>query len=454
MTLATAVLFSSQFNQPGLCAAGVDELPRRGALGASFSPLSPDEAKSASLNEGEGIKIVTAVPGLTADKAGLKPGDIILAINGKPQKQQTVGLFVRDIKANSTMKFSIMRDGKKMEVSGPLVEKPRDPGNNNYKVEYRHIVSNGLKMRTIVTIPTKPGKHPGFFFIQGFSPISYDYKLEGSKGDVTTMDGPILFEAANSNYVTIRVEKPGVGDSEGSNFAELDYTTELDIYRQTLKQLKEMPGVDANNIFIFGHSMGGAFGPMIASENPVKGIAVYGTAARTWHEYINDTVRYQSILAGDSYENVDETVRQVDQIMALVMHEGKSVAEVKKMHPELAPMADAFLPGGMFNGKTVKFWAQLAKTNFPAYWAKCNARVLSARGTSDFVTYDADHTLIADVVNKVHPGWGKFVAIPSTDHLFHNFATEADSLKNFQKGTFNPAFIKVLMDWMADVYKQ
>ncbi len=45
---------------------------------------------------------------------------------------------------------------------------------------------------------------------------------------------------------------------EGGPFADLDYTTELDIYRQALKQLKESAGVDAGNVFIFGHSMGGA----------------------------------------------------------------------------------------------------------------------------------------------------------------------------------------------------
>jgi uncharacterized protein len=52
-------------------------------------------------------------------------------------------------------------------------------------------------------------------FIQGFAPLSYDFTLEGSTGDVTTLDGPILFEFANSGFVTLRVEKPGVGDSEG-----------------------------------------------------------------------------------------------------------------------------------------------------------------------------------------------------------------------------------------------
>jgi pimeloyl-ACP methyl ester carboxylesterase len=48
--------------------------------------------------------------------------------------------------------------------------------------------------------------------------------------------------------------------------------------------------VDSGNVFIFGHSMGGAFGPMIAVEDQVKGLVVYGVAAWTWFEYVLDTV--------------------------------------------------------------------------------------------------------------------------------------------------------------------
>jgi pimeloyl-ACP methyl ester carboxylesterase len=306
-------------------------------------------------------------------------------------------------------------------------------------------------MRTIMTKPKKPAKYPGFMFIQGFSPISYDFTLEGSTGDVTTLDGPILFEFANSGFVTMRVEKPGVGDSEGGPFAHMDYTTELDIYRQALRQLKETREVDSGNVFIFGHSMGGAFGPMIAVEDQVKGLVVYGIAARTWFEYLLDTVRYQGLLGGDTFEKADDLVRQASQLMALVFFENQSVAEVKKSHPKLRDLADSLFPDGLFSGKSLDFWRQLVGTNFAAYWSKCNAHVLAVRGASDFVTYDADHKLIADIVNRAHPGWGKSAVLPDSDHLFHNFATETESLKGFRTGKFNPAFITMTKDWIDAV---
>ncbi len=428
-----------------------DPLPRRGALGAAFAPIPQQLADDLKLEPGTGVIAGKPVAGLSAEAAGLREGDLVFALNGKTVSPATIGAVVRDQPSGQALTMTGLRDGKPLELTTTLLEKPRDPGNGNYEVVYSHVVSHGKRMRTILTRPKNPGRSPGFLFIQGFSPVSYDFTLEGSTGDVTTIDGPILFEFANSGFVTMRVEKPGVGDSEGGPFAELDYTTELDIYWQALRQLKESSSVDPDNVFIFGHSMGGAFGPMIAAENPVKGLAVYGVAARTWYEYLLDTIRYQGLVAGDTFENADENARLGAQLMALVFLENQSVDDVKTSHPKLAGLADAYFPGGLFNGKSLEFWRQLAQTNFADSWSRCNAHVLAVRGASDFVTYDVDHKLIADVVNRSHPGWGKSMTLPGSDHLFHNFATEPESLRNFQKGKFNPAFTRLMKDWIVEV---
>jgi pimeloyl-ACP methyl ester carboxylesterase len=432
-------------------ASGSDVLPRRGSLGLSVEPVSQEQATKLKLKPGVGVVATQPIPGLTAERAGVKSGDIVMALNGKSVGPGSIAATVREFPVGSPLSISVVRDEKSTELETTLMEKPRDPGNANYSVVYGHVVSHGKRMRTIITKPRKPGRYPGFMFIQGFSPLSYDFTLEGSTGDVTTLDGPILFEFANSGFVTLRVEKPGVGDSEGGPFADIDYTTELDIYRQTLKQLKETKEVDSGNVFIFGHSMGGAFGPMIAAENPVKGLVVYGVDARTWFEYLLDTIRYQGLLAGDSFEKADDLVRQGSQLLALVFLENQSVDEVKKSHPKLTGLADNLFPGGLLSGKTHDFWRELLETNFAAYWARCNAHVLAVRGASDFVSYDADHKLIADIVNRTHPGWGKSAVLPGSDHLFHDFATESESLKNFRRGKFNPAFIKMTKNWIDAV---
>jgi hypothetical protein len=200
--------------------------------------------------------------------------------------------------------------------------------------------------------------------------------------------------------------------------------------------------------------MGGAFGPMVACEVPVKGIAVYGTAARTWHEYLLDTLRYQGLVAGGTYAQADESVRLGGRLFALLFHEDKTVDQVKKDHPELAMITDELMPDGLFNGKTLAFWNQLGKTNFADYWARCGTRVLAVHGASDYVSYEVDHRLIADIVNREHPGWGTFKIAPSSDHLFHDFATEPESLRGQQRGRFNPAFTQMMMSWVEQVISE
>ncbi|MCU0317400.1 MAG: alpha/beta fold hydrolase [Fimbriimonadaceae bacterium] len=427
-----------------------EPLPRRGTLGASFSQIPPDRRASLSIPAGQGVLVQQPVAGLTTEKAGLKLGDVLVAMNGEPVATQGLSKRVRSLRSGDTVTFQVIRDGKTIELRAPLSEKPRDPGNENYQVTYHHIVSNGQRMRTIISTPRKPGKYPGFFFIQGFSPLSYDYVMAGEMTDLSRMNAPILHEFANSGFVTIRVEKPGVGDSEGGPFAEVDYLTELDIYLQTLKQLKEHPQVDLDNIFIFGHSMGGAFGPMIASESPVKGLVVYGVASRTWVEYFMDITRYQSLLAGASHEAVDESVRAAGRLANLIFLEGKSVEDVKMSHPELAQAADSTFPGGKFSGKTNQFWAQLAQINMPKYWKATKAHVLAVKGASDYVVYEVDHTLIADTMNRVKPGTGKAVVLPNSDHIFNNWATEKESQLNWPRGTYNHDFCKLMMGWIRE----
>ncbi len=454
MIFSTAILFSvlSSFGSPLPALPPVDGLPRRGVLGLSFSPLPADQISKYGLKTGEGLVAQKPIVGLSGEKLGVKEGDIIVSLNGKAVAATTIAATIRTIPAGAILRVKLVREGKALDLSGPLIERPRDPGNENFSVSYHDVLSNGKRMRTIISTPRKPGKHPALMFIQGFSPISYDFNLEGP-GDLSRIDAPLLFDFANTGFVTMRVEKPGVGDSEGGPFADLDYTTELDIYRQALKQLKTTSSVEVDNIFIFGHSMGGAFGPMIASENPVKGISTYGTAARTWYEYFLDTLRYQGLLAGASFENADETVRVGSRVMGLIFQENQTAEQVKKAHPELAGLTDQLFPGGMFSGKTSDFWRQLARTNFPAYWVKSNTHVFAVHGASDFVSYEVDHKLIADAVNKVHPGWGRWATAPSSDHLFNNYATEFESQKNWPRGTFNMAFTRMLRNWIDDVMK-
>jgi Do/DeqQ family serine protease len=93
----------------------------RGMLGVTGQDLTPELAKALDTTVREGTVINTVSPGSPADKAGLKPGDIVTALNGKAvasfqELRNRVGLMRKGDK----VKLDAWRDGKKVAVTATL----------------------------------------------------------------------------------------------------------------------------------------------------------------------------------------------------------------------------------------------------------------------------------------------------------------------------------------------
>ena len=87
-----------------------------------------------------------------------------------------------------------------------------------------------------------------------------------------------------------------------------------------------------------------------------------------------------------------------------------------------------------------------------AAWEKLGGHALALWGKSEFVSTEADHALIAAIVNKAHPGHGTFLAMEGIDHGFNRAASPEESFKNLGKpGEFNEAIVTTLLDWSSKV---
>ncbi len=111
---------------------------RRPALGVRTIPIDPETAEELGLAADYGLLIVQAVPGGSADRAGLRGGadraylgntpimvggDLIVAIGGeKIESQQTLARIMNKHRAGDTVKVTIFRGKKQMEVSVALGE--------------------------------------------------------------------------------------------------------------------------------------------------------------------------------------------------------------------------------------------------------------------------------------------------------------------------------------------
>src|SRR5256885_12977737 len=95
-------------------------------------------------------------------------------------------------------------------------------------------------------------------------------------------------------FCLFRVDKQGVGDSEGV-CAENDFASELAGYRAAFRALKNYDFIDSNRAYILGISNGGGFAPLVpesdAEQAQVRGYLSVGGWATTWFEHMLEIER-------------------------------------------------------------------------------------------------------------------------------------------------------------------
>jgi len=97
----------------------------RGFLGVQPQPITQDMVDSLGLKSTQGALIADVVKGGPADKAGVKPGDAVVSLNGRPVTD--ANQLTRDVGAippGQTVKLEIIRDGKPRQVEIKLGERP------------------------------------------------------------------------------------------------------------------------------------------------------------------------------------------------------------------------------------------------------------------------------------------------------------------------------------------
>ncbi len=443
-------LFVSAENEDKLLVEA-GELKRRAFFGAFLAPVPEDIREKEKLVRGEGLIIQKILPKSTAESAEFMAGDILLQMDGKPVSASIpkFATAVSRISAGTKVEIIYLRNSKRLNRPVMFLERPRDKG-DNFDVSYRQVTSNGALIRTIVTIPHAKGKHPALFFIQGLGAASIDQSLAG-----TDSYSRILKFFAENGFVTVRVEKPGIGDSQGGPYEDIDFQVELDSYRKALEQLKSFDFVDQENVFIFGHSMGGCFAPVLAGEIEVNGVIVYGTVA-LWLEYFTENTMRQAALSGDTKEQIDKKAHDQQAVLHALLIERKSYEEIMTEMPEMKETLSELLPDGKrLFGRSPLFWIQLVAEDIPLRWKKARCNVLSLWGVNDFVSSESDHRLIEATVSVEGIYKGRYIAVEGIDHYFKKTTSLKDSFaQRSSSGEFNSIIITILKEWLGDNIKK
>jgi serine protease Do len=99
----------------------------RGMMGVQVSSISDAMVKAFGLSNGDGAAVVSVEPGSGSAKAGIQPGDVILAYDGQTLHQASdLPPLVGMTKPGTTVPVQILRDGRKQTLSVVIGEMPRD----------------------------------------------------------------------------------------------------------------------------------------------------------------------------------------------------------------------------------------------------------------------------------------------------------------------------------------
>ncbi len=99
--------------------------PRRGWLGIEAQLITPQIARALELESTTGVVVVGVVRGGPAHNAGLQPGDVLVAIDGKKITEAREALLtISGHKPGSRVKLEILREGKSMTLDATAIERP------------------------------------------------------------------------------------------------------------------------------------------------------------------------------------------------------------------------------------------------------------------------------------------------------------------------------------------
>lgn len=100
----------------------------RGWIGVEPQDVTPEIAESFGLQQKSGAIVAGVLQGGPADKAGIRPGDILVSVNGEDIGDTTKLLnVVAQIKPGATAKVHVVRKGKELNLNVVIGKRPPPP---------------------------------------------------------------------------------------------------------------------------------------------------------------------------------------------------------------------------------------------------------------------------------------------------------------------------------------
>ncbi len=392
-----------------------------------------------------GAKIQELDTNSPLQRAGFLPGDLIVAVNGIGILSDEIWTEVSyGLRANDPTLIKAVRNHQIIEKSVIFnpVSREKHSGLDTF---YEEITSDrGITQRIIITKPKKQGKQPAVVLIGGLSCSSIETYPGRSGNWVQTIKDLV----EKSGMVVMRIEKPGVGDSEG-DCGKSDFLADLAGYRAAIQYFKEKPYVDPAKIVVYGSSMGSALAPVLANEFNLAGVISDGTFFKTWFEHMLEIERRILQFKGNTESEIVQKMNHFYfPLYYGMLIQKKTYQEVVDTYPSLAE--HNYHSAAHMYGRPVSYYQQLQDFDLAGAWEKVQVPVRILRGTNDWIMSAEDNHMIIEVLERNGHKDHKLHEYLGLDHWNTIHETPKNSFEG-NPGKWDEGTINLIISWAQEI---
>ena len=125
----------------------------RGWMGVAIAPLTEDLARTYKLKESRGAVVNEVTKGSPAEEGGLKPEDVVTAVDGRPvQDSSDLSRYVASRPPGSSVKLRVLRDGSERDMTiklGTFPDENADRTADNGDDDEAGSVKHGMTLRDL-----------------------------------------------------------------------------------------------------------------------------------------------------------------------------------------------------------------------------------------------------------------------------------------------------------------
>lgn len=297
-----------------------------------------------------------------------------------------------------------------------------------YKEQTTYLNSGTHQLAAIITIPKNVKNFPVVVMVHGSGPADMD----GTVGPNKPLKD-IAVGLASNGVASVRYVKRTLiyaGDFKGA-FTVKEET--MDDAIAAIAMAKTVQGADVNNIYLFGHSLGGMLAPRLATLAPtLKGIILAAAPARKLTDIIIDQNKYM-------YQQTKDTTAASKKILADV---------ITSLEPTKLTKLGTIKADSIIMGLPASYWIDLNTYDQVETAKKITKRIMVIQGGNDFQVSQIDYKIWDEALGNKPNVALKFY--PTLNHLLSSQIEMGNSQQYQAPANVDLQLINDLANWIKE----